>query len=142
MFDFKKDNRFEDLGSLKEFGEKFGICKISIASISEANIHLSIKSNQEIEFKMLCSIPLSQIIRAKKSLPENIAEYRVLRIKENDETSYIRVSQSIIIEADSDISFNENIEKIKDIDGSVLLSVKVKDFKPDPLIDFDDLIKL
>jgi hypothetical protein len=133
---------FEELETLKEFCDKYGDYRISYEDIKEYNIQLIISSNQEIEFKILCSNALSEIIRIENKLPKNLLEYKVLRITENNR-SYIRVSQSRTIEADSNLSFWENMEMAKKLPGNISVSFKVEDIKPEPLklINIDDLIK-
>lgn len=134
---------FEDLGTLKEFCEKYGEYKISFEDINEYNIALTVISNQEIEFKILCSNALSEIIRNEKDLPENLTEYHVLRVNENDK-SYIRVSQSITLEANPNLDIWENMEKVKDLTGNISISFKAEDLKPEPIkpIKLEDIIKL
>ncbi|HOD10152.1 MAG TPA: hypothetical protein PKH91_05370 [Flavobacterium sp.] len=130
MLNFKApDNQFEDIGSLKEFCEKYGDCKITFEDIKDSNITLNIISNQEVEFKFLCSRTLSEIIRENKSLPDNIREYRILRINCDSGISYIRVSQSIKIEGDYSLSVAENMEKLKDVYGNVSVWFSVDKIK-------------
>jgi hypothetical protein len=134
---------FEELGTLKEFCEKYGECEISFENINDYNVSLNIVSEQEIEFKILCSNALSEIIRNEKKLPENITEYNVLKVTENGR-SYIRVSQSRNLEADPNLDFWENFEKVKDLPGSITISFKAEDLKPEPIkpIKLEDIIKL
>lgn len=133
---------FEELETLKEFCEKYGDCTVSVEDMQEYNIQLKISSDQEIEFKILCSNALSDIIRKENKLPENLFDYKILRITENNR-SYIRVSQSRTVEADPNLSLWENMEKVKDLHGNISVSFKVEDIKPEPLkpINIDDLIK-
>lgn len=133
---------FEELETLKEFCEKYGKCKVSFEDIQEYNIQLKISFDQEIEFKILCSNALSGIIRKENKLPENLFDYKVLRITENNKC-YIRVSQSRTIEADTNLSLWKNMKKVKDLPGNISVSFKVEDIKPEPLkpINIDDLIK-
>lgn len=112
--DFKKDEKFEDFGSLEEYFKNYGDCTVSIEDIEEPNIKLIIISNQEIEFRLLCSIPLSNIIRQKGGFPEEMDGYRVLRIKKNDVESYFRVSQSI------DIDLNQLDSEIEKLDKTLI----------------------
>jgi hypothetical protein len=95
---FKADDNFEDLGSIEDFLCNYGNCTITIDNIDESNIGLTIVSNQEIELKILCSIPLSTIIRQIGGFPEGIEKYRILKIKNADGSKYIRISQSIEID--------------------------------------------
>ena len=126
----KQDNKFEDLGSLKDFCSKYGAYTIVIENDIASNIYLFINSEQEIELRILCSMALSEIIRVEGELPKNIDDYHVLRIKRNDDTSYLRVSQNLNIEGDSNLSLLENIEKIKDLRGNVAINFKVNSWKP------------
>jgi len=124
---FKKDDKFEDLGSIEEFLSKFGDCSVSIDNIDEPNIRLTIISDQEIEFKILCSNPLSDIIRQEGDFPQGMERYRILRITRNDRNSYIRVSQSIDIDVNqpnSEIEILENTLK-----GNKRFVLKIGDIK-------------
>ena len=98
--EFKKDDKFEDLGSFEDFFNNYGDCSVSIDHIDKPNIQLTVISNQEIEFKLVCSLPLSNIIREEKGFPTGMEKYRILRISRQDSSSYIRVSQSVDIELD------------------------------------------
>lgn len=133
----------EDLGTLKEFCEQYGECEISLENINEYNITLTVISNQEIEFKILCSNALSEIIRNEKDLPENLTEYHVVRVTGNDK-SYIRVSQSITLEADPNLDIWENMGKVKELPGNISIRMKVEDLKVEPIkpIKLEDIIKL
>lgn len=125
----KQDNKFEDLGSLKDFCSKYGTYNIVIENDIASNIYLLIKSEQEIELRIFCSIALSEIIRDEGELPKNIDDYHVLRIKRNDDTSYLRVSQNLNIEGDPNLSPMENVEKIKNLRGNVAISLKINGWK-------------
>lgn len=139
---------FEDLGTLKEFCEKYGRFKIYFEDIGDYNICLKVITYQEIEFKILCSNALSEIIRKDGKLPENIDEYHILRITTYGR-SYIRVSQSISVEGDPNLDVWENLEKVKDLPGSVSIWFKAEELNVEPykneklnLDDLDDLIAL
>lgn len=126
------DNKFEYLGSLKEYCNKYGRCVISYEDTNDANVKIKISSEQEIEINILCSRSLSDIIRNKKELPTNIYDYNVLRIINNNGTSYIRLSQVIEAEGDPSLSLMENMEKFKDVDGNVKISFKIEDLNLEP----------
>jgi hypothetical protein len=124
---FEKDNKFEDLGSLEEFLSSYGDCLVSIDDINEPNIRLTIVSEQEIEFKILCSNPLSKIIQENGGFPEVIEMYRIIRIKKKDGGSYIRVSQSINIDVSKP---NSEVEKLKNtVKGNIIYSFKIESLK-------------
>jgi len=125
----KQDNKFEDLGSLKDFCSKYGAYNIVIENDTSSNIYLLIISEQEIELRILCSIALSEIIRVEGELPKNIDDYHVLRITRNDDTSYLRVSQNLNFEGDPNLSAMENFEKIKDLKGNVAIHIKINGWK-------------
>nr|WP_315173344.1 hypothetical protein [uncultured Flavobacterium sp.] len=137
------DNKFEYLGSLKEYCNKYGRCVISYEDTNDANVKIKISSEQEIEINILCSRSLSDIIRNKKELPTNIYDYNVLRIINNNGTSYIRLSQVIEAEGDPSLSLMENMEKFKDVDGNVKISFKIEDLNLEPPkpIDIDWFLK-
>jgi hypothetical protein len=101
MLEFKKDEKFEDLGSLDDFFNSYGDCDVSIEDIEKTNIQLTIVSNQQIEFKLVCSQALSNIIREENGFPFGMEKYRIYRICEPDGNCYIRISQSIMIEYNS-----------------------------------------
>ncbi len=138
----KNSTVFKDLGTLKVFCEKFGDFTVSIKDINEHNIQLILNSNQEIEFRILCSNALSEIIRKNNGLPEDLFEYSVLKITENDR-SYIRISQARTVEGDPNLSICENMEKFKEIPGCVSFSFKIDDIKSEPFnpIKIDDFFK-
>ena len=125
------DNKFEYLGSLKEYCNKYGRCELSYEETNDANIKIKIYSEQEIEIIIFCSRSLSEIIRNEKGLPSNIYDYNVLRIIDNNGISYIRVSQVINAEGDPTLSLMENMEKVKDIKGSVKIRFSIKDLNPE-----------
>jgi len=124
---FKKDDKFEDLGSVEEFFSRYGDCSVSIDDIDEPNIRLTIISNQEIEFKLLCSNALSEIIRQETGFPKGMERYRILRITKNDGTSYIRVSQSIDIDLNQANSEIQVLEKT--LKGNKRFVLKIDDNK-------------
>lgn len=122
---FKKDDKFEDLGSIEEFLSSYGDCSVSIDDIDEPNIGLTIVSNQEIEFKILCSTPLSSIIRQNGGFPEGMEKYRILKITKDDGSKYIRVSQSIDIDGSHPDS--ERLERT--LKGNVRQFFKIEDLR-------------
>lgn len=124
---FKKDDKFEDLGSLEEFLSSYGNSSVSIDNIDEPNIRLTIVSEQEIEFKLYCSNPLSSIIRQNGGFPEGMEKYRILRITKEDGSSYIRVSQSIDIDASQPSSEIERLEKT--LKGNIRHFIKIENLK-------------
>lgn len=89
---FTKD-KFESLGTLKEFCDRFGACEVTCHDLDKQNIYIVVKSEQEIEFKLYCSHELSNIIRNDTTL--DISRFAILRVSNNDGTNYIRVSQRI-----------------------------------------------
>jgi hypothetical protein len=99
-FEFKKGDKFEDLGSLEEFCKNFGKCKIKIQDKAEKRITLNIKSIQDVEIKILCSIALSEIIRNTKGFPKDFQDYRLLRITNINGKKMIRLSQKIAYDVD------------------------------------------
>lgn len=109
--EFKKDEKFEDFGSLEEFFSKYGDCSVEIDDIDEPNIRLIFTSNQDIEIRFLCSIPLSDIIRQEGGFPIGMEGYRILRITKNDGSSYFRISQSIDIDINQPDSEIEKLDK-------------------------------
>lgn len=140
--DFKIDDKFEDLGSLKEFCSKYGKCKISVENINDSNIVLTIKSSQEIQFSLLCSYPLSNILKKLKAFPEKFEHYRVLRIKKDNGDKYIRVSQNIDIE-ENQLFSNEEFDKLTNgLEGNVRISYTVceSDVEPIQLFDSEELV--
>ncbi len=109
--EFKKDEKFEDFGSLEEFFSKYGDCSVEIDDIDEPNIRLIFISNQDIEIRFLCSVPLSDIIRQEGGFPIGMDGYRILRITKNDGSSYFRISQSIDIDISQPDSEVEKLDK-------------------------------
>jgi hypothetical protein len=140
--DFKKDDKFEDLGSLKEFCSNYSICKIYIDNINDSNIMLTIKSSQEIQFNLLCSHTLSNILRKLKSFPERFECYRVLRIKNDNGDKFIRVSQNIDLEVNELLSDEEFDKLTNSLEGNVRISYTVceSDSNPIKLFDSDELV--
>ena len=122
MLEFKKNEKFKDLGSLDDFFNSYGECVVSIEDIEKTNIQLSIVSDQQIEFKLMCSQPLSDIIREEKGFPFGMEKYRIYRISEANGNCYIRISQSIMIEYNESNDF-EMDSKLK---GNIKYFVKVK----------------
>ena len=140
--EFKKDEKFEDLGSLKEFCSNYGICKISIKNINDSNIVLTIKSSQEIQFSLLCSYRLSNILKKIKAFPKRFECYRVLRITNNNGDKFIRVSQNIDLEV-NELLTHEEFEKLTNsIEGNIRISCTVSesDVNPIKLFDSDELV--
>ena len=140
--DFKKDDKFEDLGSLKDYCNNYGTCKISIDNITDSNILLTIKSSQEIQFTLLCSYPLSNIIKKHKSFPEKFESYRILRIKKDNGEKFIRVSQNIDIEENQLLADEEFDNLINRLEGNVRISYTIgeNDVNPIKLFDSDELV--
>lgn len=140
--DFKKDDKFEDLGSLKDYCNNYGTCKISIDNIKDSNILLTIKSSQEIHFTLLCSYPLSNIIKKQKSFPEKFESYRILRIKKNNGEKFIRVSQNIDIEENQLLANEEFDNLINRLEGNVRISYTIGEevVNPVKLFDSDELV--
>lgn len=120
---FKKDDKFEDLGSIEEFFSDYGDSSVSIEDIDEINIRLTIVSNQEIKFEILCSTPLSSIIRQNGGFPDGMEKYRILKITKDDGRKYIRVSQSIDI--DGSLPDSERLENT--LKGNVRKFFKIED---------------
>lgn len=139
--EFKKNDTFEDLGSLKEYCNNYGNCKISVNNINDSNIALTIKSSQEIQFTLLCSYALSNIIKKQKSFPEKFEYYRILRIKKDNGEKFIRVSQNIDIE-ENQLSDEEFAKLTNRLDGIARISYTVckSDVNPIKLFDSDDLV--
>ena len=124
---FKKDDKFEDLGSIEEFFSSYGDCSVSIDDIDEPNIRLTIISEQDIEFNLFCSKSLSNIIRQNGGFPEGMGKYRILRITKEDGRNYIRVSQSVDIDASVD---NPEIERlINTMKGNIRQFIKIDNLK-------------
>jgi len=140
--EFKKDDKFEDLGSLKEYCNSYGKCKISIHNINDSNIALTIKSSQEIQFILLCSYALSNIIKKHRSFPEKFESYRILRIKKDNGEKFIRVSQNIDIEENQLLSDEEFDKLTNSLEGNVRISYTVceSDVNPVKLFDSDELV--
>jgi hypothetical protein len=140
--EFKKNDRFEDLGTLKEYCSYYGRCKISINNINDSNIVLTIKSSQEIQISLLCSYPLSNIIKKLKAFPEKFESYRILRIKKDNGDKFIRVSQNIDIEANQLLSDEEYDKLTNDLEGNVRISYTIceSDVIPVKLFDSDELV--
>lgn len=122
---FKKEDKFEDLGSIEEFLSSYGDCSVSIDDIDEPNIRISIVSNQEIEFKILCSTPLSSIIRQNGGFPEGMEKYRILKITKDDGSKYIRVSQSV----DIDVSHPDSEKQERILKGNVKQIFKIENLE-------------
>jgi hypothetical protein len=118
---FKKDDKFEDLGSIEDFFSSYGDCSVSIDNIDEPNIRLTIVSEQ------FCSNPLSSIIRQNGGFPEGMGKYRILRITKEDGSSYIRLSQSIDIDASQPSSEIERLEKT--LKGNIRHFIKIENLK-------------
>lgn len=142
-----KEDQFENLGSLKEYCEKFGgVIQIEVDNTEPYNTVLIIKMREEVELKLLCSIPLSKIIFETKLTTEEILDYKVLRVTKDDGSKYIRVSQSIDIKADPNLSIEENIKLTEHVKGSKHLVFYMSDMKPEPIApkknNLDDLILL
>ena len=140
--EFTRDDKFEDLGSLKDYYKNYGTCKISIDNIKDSNIVLNIKSSQEIQFTLLCSYALSNIIKKQKSFPEKFENYRILRIKRDNEEKFIRVSQNIDIEENQSLSNEGFDELINSLEGNVRISYTIgeSDVTPIKLFDSDELV--
>lgn len=139
--EFKKDNKFEDLGSLKEYCSYYGECKISIDNINNSNIVLTIKSSQEIQFTLICSYALSNIIKKQKSFPEKFESYRILRTKKEKGEKFIRVSQNI--EIDGNQLSDEEFDKLTNtVEGNIRISYTVyeNDLNPIKRFDQDELV--
>ena len=139
--EFKKNDKFEDLGSLKEYFSNYGECKISIDNINDSNIVLTIKSSQEIQFTLLCSYALSNIIKKQKSFPEKFEYYRILRTKKENGEEYIIVSQNI--EVDGNKLSDEEFDKLTNsVEGNIRISYTVceSDLNPTKLFDLDELV--
>jgi hypothetical protein len=135
-----ENDKYEDLGTLIDFCNNFGTCKIHVEDMDSRNIRLVIRSYQDVEFKLLCSSSLSDIIKSKQKLPPEIGKYRILRIRRKLGSQYIRISQSIHIEADPDNPMTE--EELNDIPGNVTISYKIEDLikmKPINPIKKDDI---
>jgi hypothetical protein len=122
---FKKDDKWENLGSIDEFFSSYGDCSVSIDDINEPNIRLSIVSNQEIEFKLLCSTSLSSIIRQNGGFPLGMGKYIIYKITEGNGSKYIRVSQSIEIDVNHPES--ERLEHL--LKGNVIKVFKIEELK-------------
>lgn len=134
-----ENDKYEDLGTLQEFCNNFGTCKIYVEDLDRRNIRLTIRSNQDVEFKLFCSAALSDIIKSKKGLPADIEKYRLLRIRKRFGSHYIRVSQSIHLEADPNNPISD--EEIDKIPGNVTISYKIEDLKSKNIksINLDDI---
>lgn len=124
--DFKKNEKFEDLGSLNEFLSNYGNYQISIHNVESENILLIINSEQEIELQIYCSKNLSKLIKTEEDFYKDITNYRVLRITNDNGNKYIRVSQSVIINGDPSISVFDNIEKVKKLKGNLAITFNLK----------------
>jgi hypothetical protein len=120
---------FEDLGSMKEFCEKFGQYTPHILNLEDENICLIIQSEQEIEIMLYCSKALSNIFRESKGFPEEFENYRVIRITDENGNKYIRLTQVIEIRMNPDVSIEECLKFSKNLKGSVRLSLRLEDIK-------------
>lgn len=141
-----KDSRFEDLGSLKELCEKYGgVGEVRIENSNEQNLLLILKTKEEFEMRLLCSIGLSKIISESDSFSKDFLDYRVLRITENNGQKYIRVSQNIEIKGDPNIDIMTQIELSKKIKGNKMIIYHASDLESEPYVpkkyNIDDLIK-
>ena len=138
--EFNANDNFQDLGSLGEFCRNFGTCHIKIKDKTELNICLTIKSNQDIEFILYCSRPLSHILREIKGFPADFDKYRIYRIRANNGRKYIRVSQVINIDVDPNIPEKEYEMQIEKMKGSIRLTYKVDDLINQPPSSYDNLV--
>ena len=119
---------FKNEGTLRE--ELLKKFSITHGDMNENNIELKINFNDQIA-KILCSKTLSDIIRNEKKLPENILDYEILTVTNNN-GSYTRLSQCRIVERDAEMGIMENMEKLNDSTGSVWVSFKLDDIEDEP----------
>lgn len=119
------NTKFKNEGTLREeLLEKFSITH---GDMNENNIELKINFNDQIA-KILCSKTLSDIIRNEKKLPENILDYEILTVTNNN-GSYTRLSQCRTVEGDPNMGIMENMQKLNDSTGSVRVSFKLDDIE-------------
>jgi len=141
------DDEFIDLGSLKEFCEKFGGIKVlKIDSKDGYNIVLIVETFDDIELKFKCSRALTEIINGLDSFSEECLDYRVYKIIKKNGERYIRVTKVIHAEGNPNISLEDNIKKLDSIKGSVIIWFEAEDLKVEPYknekLNLDDLIAL
>lgn len=137
---------FEDLGSLKEFSERYGgLGEVQIENCNEYNLLLILKTKEEFEMRLLCSNALSKIIIQSNSFSKDFLDYRVLRITKSNGTKYIRVSQNIEIKGDPNIDIMTQVELSKKIKGNKRIIFHASDLESEPYApktyNIDDLIK-
>lgn len=109
---FKMGNKFEDLGSLKEFCNNFGKCKVKIQDKAASRITLNIRSIQDVEINILCSIALSEIIKNTKGFSKDFQYYRLLRITKSNGEKIIRLSQAIAFDVDELLAESTSYEDL------------------------------
>jgi hypothetical protein len=119
---------FKNEGTLREVLLKD--FSITHGDMNEYNIELTINFKKQ-NTKILCSKPLSDIIRNEKILPENILDYEFVTVTDNY-GSYTRLSQCRTVEGDVDLGIMENMEKLKDTTGSVCVVFKLDDMEDEP----------
>lgn len=119
---------FKNEGLLKEvLLKKFSITN---GDLNEDNIELKINFKNKTA-KILCSKSLSDIIRNEKKIPENILDYEIVTVTDNN-GSYTRLSQCRTVEGDVNLGIMENMEKLKDSTGSVRVCFKLNDIENEP----------
>lgn len=143
--EWKKNDKFEHLGTLEDFFKDYGDCHGIIGDINEPNIKLNIKSEQEIEFTIYCSKPLSEIIRNSRTIPEYMNQYNLYRIIDSFGNKYIRVTQEILVNNDPNLDLIDNAKLYENIKGSVKISFNLDEIEHEKWnpkeIDNEDLIR-
>ncbi|MDD2382513.1 MAG: hypothetical protein WCY58_13235 [Mariniphaga sp.] len=127
--EFKNNNTFEDLGSLEDFLKDYGDCQIEIENINEINICLIIKSEQQIDFRIYCSKPLSEIIKSNDFSFEDFMKYNLYRITNEAGQKYLRLTKEMQIDSDPDIHLMDFIKTLDQSKGSYKINIKIDGWK-------------
>ena len=124
-FKSNQNEKFQDLGSIEEYFNKFGDFECRIMDIDETNIKLLIISDEEVETTMICSQKLSKIIKENKGFPNGMNNYRILRIVNSNSKPFIRVSVNMKIEWDGSTEVLDDVMKNEIYKGNLVLSYKI-----------------
>lgn len=124
-FKSNQNKKFQDLGSIEEYFNKFGDFECRIIDIDETNIKLLIISEEEVETIMLCSQKLSKIIKENNGFPKGMNNYRILRIVNSNNKPFIRVSVNMNIDWDGSSEVFDDVMKNEIYKGNLVLSFKI-----------------
>jgi hypothetical protein len=124
-FKLKGNSKFQDLGSLDEYFDKYGETDCYIEDLKSSNIKLLFKTKDEIEIILTCSQQLSDIIKKNSGFPQGMENYRVLRILKDNGDSYIRISINMELDGDKNGFVFDDMEKYKNFTGNKIITYKI-----------------